>query len=245
MSRPSVAVSWAVAACALAASTLAGCGVLPAPPGPLETDFVPEVTAAGPTGPPTSDGFSLEQHLAVRIRVATCNGWATGSGWVLSASQVMTNRHVVQGATHIEVTTYDGHVYDVISSRIANEPDLAILDLGFVFTETAKFASIEPSDGQPLRIVGYPKGQALTVEEGAFVDWVPDTLGNSGADVWRLNAHIEPGSSGSAVYNADGVVVAVVYAGDKDSEALAWSADWVDYLIRSPSAWTENTSTGC
>lgn len=228
-----------------AAGLLAACGVIPAPPGPLESNFVP--TAAAPTvtaaaQEATSDGFTTQQHLAVRIRVETCDGWATGSGWVLSSNQVVTNRHVVEGATHIEVTTYDGRDYVVNSSQVAATPDLALLTLDDVFTETATTSIVTPAPGDSLEIVGYPLGEALTVTSGPFVDAEPDTLGNSGADVWLINAHIDHGSSGSPVYDADGDVVAIVYAGDTEWQAIAWPVVWLQDLLIDPSGWTDNAA---
>lgn len=225
----------------LAAGAVAACGVIPAPPGPLEADFVPSVSPASASAEPTTDGFSMEQHLAVRIRVETCTGWATGSGWILSSHEVVTNRHVVEGATHIEVTTYDGHDYVVNSSLVAKTPDLALLTLDDVFTESATMAQIEPANGAPMTIAGYPLGQALTVEEGKFIDTEVDSLTASGEDVWLIDAHIDHGSSGSPVYDTNGAVVAIVYAGDAEWEALAWPTSWLRGLLDDPTGWSDNT----
>lgn len=231
------------ATCLLAATALAACGVIPAPPGPLEADFVPEITAEPASEVAMADGFTREQHLAVRIRVETCTGWSSGSGWVLSSNEVVTNRHVVEGATRIEVTTHDGRDFVVHSSVIAPVADLALLTLDDVFTETATVEIIEPSAGDELSIVGYPLGQALTVENGVFVALEQDTLGEFGGEVWFINAHIEHGSSGSPVYDANGDVVAIVYAGDEAWDAIAWPASSLQELLDDPSTWTANTAT--
>ena len=228
---------------ALVVVAVTDCGVIPVPPGPLETDFVPEATEVAVTEVPTSDGFSLQQQLAVRIRVETCDGWGTGSGWILSSNEVVTNRHVAEGATHIEVTTYDGRDYVVNSSVIALTPDLALLTLDDVFTESATIAQVDPKSGAPLTIVGYPLGSALTVEKGRYLNNESDELGASGEDVWLIDAHIEQGSSGSPVYDEDGRVVAIVYAGDSAWDALAWPTSWLQSLLDDPSGWTANTAT--
>ncbi|NTV40180.1 MAG: trypsin-like peptidase domain-containing protein [Demequinaceae bacterium] len=228
---------------ALAAGALSACGVIPSPPGPLETQFVPEVTPSAATAAATTDGFSMEQHLAVRIRVETCDGWATGSGWILSSNEVVTNRHVAEGATRIEVTTYDGRDYVVNSSLVAKTPDLALLTLDDVFTEQATMAEIDPKNGDPMTIVGYPLGQELAVEEGRYVSTEADSLGESGESVWLIDAHIDHGSSGSPVYDADGKVIAIVYAGDSEWDALAWPSSWLQGLLDDPSGWTANTAS--
>ncbi len=227
----------------IAIGALAACGVIPAPPGPLETDFIPQATQATATEEATADGFSPEQQLAVRIRVETCDGWGTGSGWILSSNEVITNRHVAEGGTHIEVTTYDGRDYVVNSSVIALTPDLALLTLDEVFTHSATLAQIDPKNGAPLTIVGYPLGSALTVEKGRYIGTEADVLGDSGEEVWLIDAHIEHGSSGSPVYDEDGNVVAIVYAGDSKWDALAWPSSWLQSLLDDPTGWTENTAT--
>lgn len=227
----------------LAAGAIAACGVIPAPPGPLQTNFIPEITAAPATSQATSDGFSTEQHLAVRIRVATCTGWGTGSGWILSDHEVVTNRHVIAGATSIEVTTYDGREFTALSSKVAKVADLGLVTLDSVFTETASYqvSSLDAQD--PITIVGYPEGQALAVENGHFVRTEKDSVDATDELVWLLRAHVKPGNSGSAVYNDQGKVVAVVYAGDDYETTLAWPVSWLDELIKDPSGWQDNSAT--
>ena len=205
-----------------AALAIAACGVIPAPPPPLDADFVPDVVS--PTVDPSaasSDGFTTEQHLAVRIRVETCDGWATGSGWILSENQVVTNRHVIEGGTRIEVTTYDGRDYTVLSSQVAPVADLGLLTLDRVFTETAEYEIMGAKFLDPLTIIGYPSGDRLTVEDGHYLGAGPDEVGDTKELVWSLRGPVEPGSSGSAVFNDEGEVVAVIYAGDDFQTAIA------------------------
>lgn len=223
------------------AFALTACGVIPAPPPALDANFIPDVVS--PTIDPSaaaSDGFSTEQHLAVRIRVETCEGWATGSGWILADNQVVTNRHVIEGGTRIEVTTYDGRDYPVISSQVAPVADLGLLTLDSVFTETAEYEISGATFLDPLTIIGYPSGSLLTVEEGHYLGTGLDEVGDTGELVWSLRGPVQPGSSGSAVFNPDGKVVAVVYAGDEFQTAIAWPVVWLDRLIKDPAGWEAN-----
>ena len=141
----------------IAIAAVTGCGVLPAPPGPLEADFVPSL-APSPylQADVASDGFTYQEHYAVRIRVATCTGWSTGSGWILNEAHVITNEHVVAGATSIEVTTYDGRDYVAFNSQIAPSADLALLTLDPVFTEWATWEIRDLEDDDSIYVVGYP-----------------------------------------------------------------------------------------
>ena len=227
----------------LVAGALAACGVIPAPPGPLQTNFVPEAVASASASQATSDGFSTEQHLAVRLRVTTCKGWGTGSGWILSDHEVVTNRHVIAGATSIEVTTYDGRELTALSSKVAKVADLGLVTLDSVFTETAKYQVSSLDAKTPITIVGYPEGQALTVEDGYYLSTTKDSVDATDQLVWMLRAHVKPGNSGSAVYDDQGKVVAVVYAGDDQQTTLAWPVSWLDELIKNPADWQDNTNT--
>jgi len=232
------------AASGCAAIVIAACGVIPGPPAPLDTDFIPQT--ASPTFDPTavtSDGFTTEQRLAVRIRVQTCAGWVTGSGWILSDHEVVTNRHVVEKGTSIEVTTYDGRDFPVTSSQVAPVADLALLTLDKVFTEAAEYQITGMESLDPTTIVGYPSGERLVVEEGHYLNAGMDTVGDSKELVWSLRGHVKPGSSGSAVYNDDGKVVAVVYAGDGAQLSLAWPVVWLDQLLEDPTLWKPNKNT--
>lgn len=232
----------ALACAAGASAALAACGVLPSPPPPLQTDFIPEATASAlPTGELSLDGFSHEEQMAVRLRVETCDGWATGSGWILNESQIVTNQHVIDNATHIEITTYDGKDYVALSSAVAPVADIGLVTVDPVFTSFAPWTEDEPEPGDEVTVVGYPDGQALTVENGYFQSDTLDDVGNTGEYVYFMQAHVEPGSSGSAVYNADGEVFGILYAGDEADGSLAWPTSYLAELLADPSGWVPNT----
>ncbi len=233
---------WRMLAGAAVLAATTGCGVLPAPPAPLDSNFVPslepspylQVDAA-------ADGFTYQEHYAVRIRVATCTGWSTGSGWILSENQVITNEHVIAGATSIEVTTYDGHDYVATSSQVAPVADLALLTLDPVFTEWATWEVRDLEDDESVYVVGYPDGQAMHTSRGAYWGVVTDDVGETGEDVWELEAEVHPGNSGSPLYADDGVVVGTIYAGDEHGYAMAWPNSYLADLLDGSVAWLPNS----
>ncbi len=225
------------------AALVASCGpVPPPPPGALPPTDVPYVK---PTinieGVDTSDGFTPQQHTAVRLRVTTCTGWTNGSGFILDDSHIITNKHVIANATEIEVTTYDGRDYKAISSQVAPVADLGIVTLEPVFTEWATLADekLEPRD--PVFSVGFPDAQAMVVSDGYFLTTTPDELGETGEFVYEFKLFSKQGSSGSAIYNEAGEVASILHGGDEQGWSLGWPVSWLHRHLNDPDTWVPNT----
>ena len=212
---------------ALLAAAVAACGPIPAPPPPLDDNFVPSIAPSfTPDSLAGGDGFTVEEQVAVRLRVSTCDGWATGSGWILNETQIVTNMHVIEGARTIEVTTYDGTDFMAASSAVAPLADLGLVTVSGAFDTFAVTEARQLETGAPVTVVGYPEGDKLTTEQGTYLNSTLDTVGNTGVLVWGLRAQVQPGSSGSPVFDTDGTVVATVFAGDDVGGALAWPIQW-------------------
>lgn len=228
-------------ACAVAAA--AACGVIPSPAPELDENFIPSIAPSfTPDSLAGGDGFTVEEQVAVRLRVTTCDGWATGSGWILDQNRIVTNAHVIASASQIEVTTYEGRNFTATESAIAPVADLGLVTIDGQFPASATYESKSLNIQEKITVVGYPDGQELTTEQGLFLGLTADTVGNSGESVWNLRVHVEPGSSGSPVFDQSGNVVATIFAGDEATGALAWPVDW---LIASEEAgdWKPNPPT--
>lgn len=237
--RRLLALAAVVAAASFAA---AACGPIPPPPpGALPATAIPSVE---PTltfdGPNTADGFTPQQRTAVRLRVSDCQGWGNGTGFILNENQIITNKHVVEGALHIEVTTYDGRDFVATASQVAPVADLAIVTLDTTFTDKVELSDRKLERGDPVQIVGYPEGQALEVEDGFFVTTDIDDVAGTGEYVDVFNAHTLPGNSGSAAFDEEGKVVSIVYSSDSDQGTGAWNVKWLKELLEDPDLWQPN-----
>ena len=212
-----------VGAVALAAATLTGCGVVPAMPGEMPTDFVPEVDApqVGDPGGLSPDGVDVAERMAVRIRNVGCGELSTGSGFALDERTIVTNRHVVDETDRIQITTYDGREIDAVSVGVAGVADLALLRTAEPVTTVPGLAAVDAAVGEEVTVVGYPQGGQLTTTTGTVLGYEQDPIGSDLGMVGRTNAQVDHGSSGSAVLGADGQVVGVVYAMD------VWSNSYV------------------
>jgi len=83
-----------------------------------------------------------------------------------------------------------------------------------------ELATADPAIGDAVTVVGYPLGQALTVTTGHVLSSESDPLNENLGVVLVTDAPVEHGSSGSAVLDADGRVVGVVYAKDADGHSF-------------------------
>jgi len=204
------------AALTAAALALAGCAAVPQMPPELSTDYVPEVPApqlADP-GALSPDGVDAAERMAVRIRNVGCGELSTGSGFALDERTVITNRHVVADADRIQVTTYDGREIDAVSASVADVADLALLRTAEPLATVPGLAEVDAEVGEPVTVVGYPRGGQLATASGSVLGYELDTLGSDLGMVGRTNAQVDHGSSGSAVLGSKGEVVGVVYAMD-------------------------------
>jgi len=223
---------------------LAGCGVLPALPAPVPTRVEPSLTPApAPTssGHLSPDGFNSAQRMAVRIRNIGCGALSTGSGFAIDDHTIITNRHVVADTSTLQVSTYDGRDLTATSASAAGLADLAIVRTTDALPEAPELAEADPAIGSAVTVVGYPLGRALTVTTGKVVASQTDPLNENLGEVLVTDAAVEPGSSGSAVLDADGRVVGVVYAKDMNGHSFVVPVSTLRAMLDDDTSFTQLT----
>ena len=196
-----------------------GCEALPDLPPLPEPAEIGSEPLARPSAEPTEfspGGFSRAERVAVRVRNVGCGGVSTGSAFALSPNQLVTNRHVIAGATTLQVSTFDGQDLLVDTAGAGLVADIAIVETRSALPAAVTLAEQNPEVGDEVEIVGYPGGGRLTTTSGRVVAYRPDPLNSNAGDVIITDAPAEPGSSGSPLYDSDGDVVGVVYAATSD-----------------------------
>jgi len=136
----------------------------------------------------------------------------TGSGFFLNPGEVVTNLHVIRGATRAEVKLLDGkgRVYPVKGALCVDEEgDLALLDIDMPRdrVRVTAIATSLPDEGEPIFVIGNPLKLEGSVSDGivSAVREVPN-LGR----IIQITAPISHGNSGSPVFNLHGEVLGVV-----------------------------------
>jgi Trypsin-like peptidase domain/TPR repeat/Tetratricopeptide repeat len=136
----------------------------------------------------------------------------TGSGFFVRPGQILTNLHVVEGASRVEVRTFEGKgkTYRVLGlAAVDVERDLALLSVETPAgrTSVASLTTAVPEEGERIFVIGNPLRLEGSVSDGivSAVREVP-SLGR----IVQITAPISHGNSGSPVFNMRGQVVGVV-----------------------------------
>jgi S1-C subfamily serine protease len=237
MTRRAVLVGGVVA---LLAAT-GGCSLLPAMPAPVPTSVVPTALpqpTATSSGNLSPDGFDAAQRMAVRIRNIGCGSLSTGSGFALDDHTLVTNRHVVDDSSTLQLSTYDGRDLTAAAASTAGLADLAIVRTEDALPATPELAETDPVVGDAVTVVGYPLGRALTVTTGQVVGSQTDPLNENLGEVLVTDAPVEHGSSGSAVLDGEGRVVGVVYAKDSNGHSFVVPVSTLRSMLDDEAAFT-------
>ena len=149
---------------------------------------------------------------------------ATGSGFcAYKSNYIVTNFHVIEGASSIVIITDDKEEYEVNNILIFDaENDLAILDAA-IELRPLKFGNTDRlKAGEKVTAIGSPLGELNTVSTGI----VSNTENDSGI---QISASISHGSSGGALFNKNNRLVGITYATLESSQNLNYAIS-IDYL---------------
>jgi S1-C subfamily serine protease len=155
------------------------------------------------------------REVVGRVRTELCDGVAFGSGFFIDPSTFITNHHVVEGALSVSIDTPQHRTYAVDSIEVASSADLARLRVRPSTAHVASVSQTPPASGDHVDVVGFPRGGKLTATEGRIIESSGDT--EEARTTLRLSNDIEPGNSGSPVFNDANQVVGVASAIDLES----------------------------
>jgi S1-C subfamily serine protease/RsiW-degrading membrane proteinase PrsW (M82 family) len=161
-----------------------------------------------------------------------------GSGIVYDANgNVVTNNHVVQGASDFQVTLADGKQYPARLVGSFATDDLAVLHIDAGGLHPAGFAdSSQLQVGDVALAIGNPLGLQSSVTEGivsALGRTVNEENGVALPNVIQTSAPINPGNSGGALVDLQGRVIGIPTLAATDPQLGGGAAAGIGFAIPS------------
>jgi serine protease Do len=137
---------------------------------------------------------------------------SAGSGFIFDpAGWIITNNHVVEGATRVNVTLDDGSTYTATVRGTDDKVDLAVLKIDA--PRPLPFLQLGNSDaarvGDWVLAVGNPFGLGGSVSAGIISAHNRNLHAGPYDDFLQIDASINPGNSGGPVFNQQGQVIGV------------------------------------
>ena len=152
---------------------------------------------------------TITTEVARRGRV----GEGTGSGIVLDTSgNILTNAHVIAGASQIQVTFSDGKAAPATVSGSNTSADLAVVHVSVAASSLHPVPLGDSSAvrvGDPVYAIGAPFGLAETMTAGIVSGLNRSNQSSGLTGLIQTDAPINPGNSGGALLNTLGQVVGV------------------------------------
>lgn len=186
---------------------------------PTVLDAAGIVDAEVPDADADTEALRIASASVLRITTSApnCSTSSSGSGFVIGEGLVMTNAHVVAGASEVVVEARGELPRSASVLYFDPGADIAVLGAGGLGAPALPF-SATPASGSTVFFQGYPYGgpfvsrsaSVLSAGSMAAIDIYGDaavsrsTVGIAGT--------VEPGNSGGPLLTADGAVAGMIFA---------------------------------
>jgi S1-C subfamily serine protease len=153
----------------------------------------------------------------------------TGSGCIIDGKRILTNAHVIENETFIQVLKYgDTKRYTAKVIAVDNDCDLAVLGVEdndfFKDTMPLSFGKL-PELGDEVRVLGYPQGgEKLSITKGVVSRIEVGKYAHSFRNLLdiQIDAAINPGNSGGPVISG-GKIIGVAFQGITESQNIGYA----------------------
>lgn len=171
----------------------------------------------------TGSGRASVIETALASIVTIQSGGAQGTGFCVDVGGfILTNHHVVQGASKVTVETRDGSRYLATVVKSSENPDLALLKITGAVIKPIQIGNSDATDvGTDILAIGAPSGLQGSVTKGI----VSATRTINGVRYFQIDAAISPGNSGGPLLTEAGeaIGVATVKLVGKGIESLGFA----------------------
>jgi S1-C subfamily serine protease len=171
----------------------------------------------------------------LKVSAATCGLSSVGTGFVIARDYVVTNAHVIAGASARGVrVNANGKILDAVPVLFDPKLDVALLHVPGLEARALIFAGQDPDRGALGATLGYPGGGALVILPAAVAGRYPATGHDIyGADkirrqILELRAAIDRGDSGGPLILENGTVGGVVFAEARTNADVGYALSAVE-----------------
>lgn len=185
---------------------------------------VSNISSDKPLTPAQVYAANVGSTVGITTELVTTNFWgqqvrgaAAGSGFVITSDgYILTNYHVIDGATSIQVAFVDGTTYPAVLVGGEEANDVAVLKI-----EATGLRPVVLGDsdqlvvGQTVYAIGNPLGElTYTLTDGmvSALDRLITTDESVTMNMLQTNCAINPGNSGGPLFDASGKVIGIVTA---------------------------------
>ncbi|MBQ2927176.1 MAG: trypsin-like peptidase domain-containing protein [Oscillospiraceae bacterium] len=163
-------------------------------------------------------------------------GSSSGSGFILTEDgYVITNYHVVEGATAIEVITHDGTEYEARLIGNDSTNDLAVLKVEATGLPAAALGnSNDLLIGDMVVAIGNPLGELASTQTVGYVSGIDREVSTDNLttiSMIQTDAAINPGNSGGPLFNMYGQVIGITTAKYSGTTGSGASIEGIGFAI--------------
>ena len=163
-------------------------------------------------------------------------GQKLGSGVIVTGDgYIVTNNHVIEGATNLKIITSSAEEYDAVIIGADSKSDLAVIKID---AQNLKYASIADSDllklGQETIVIGNPLGEGISCSNGIVSALAKDlVIDGNPMSLIQTNAAVNSGNSGGGLFNMNGDLIGIVNAKSSSSYYSETTIEGIGYAIPS------------
>lgn len=166
----------------------------------------------------------------------TSEGSSAGSGFILTEDgYVITNYHVVEDATAVEVITHDGTEYEAKVVGFDSNNDLAVLKVEATGLAAATLGSSNDLViGDMVVAIGNPLGELASTQTVGYVSGINREVSTGGVttiSMIQTDAAINPGNSGGPLFNMYGEIIGITTAKYSGTTGSGASIEGIGFAI--------------
>lgn len=203
------------------------------PPPPSQSPTSATSTSTAPTLSTWPDVVAQVQPGVGEFYVTSCDGWATGTGFLIGPDLVVTAAHVVRDASAISIVFGRTSV----NATVLGKNDVA--DIALVRTDNPvqghqfQLRSSEPPVATEVAALGFPLGRPFTFTKGTVsaLDAEQDTGGRILRNLIQTDTAVNYGNSGGPLITQDGQVAGVLVTIEIDDNVRA---EGIAYAVTAP-----------